>query len=251
MEDTRAAATTKNENSQSAKVRKLFIFSSKNNAHSIIHPKRHLCQGARKSLFRSAPVQILEPCLDVRGAAGGAELGEVGVFPNVEDEDDREFGEEALMVLVDPGVAELADGLVPIQNRPTDAAHTADGFEARFPRLDATELFGECGGKGAVCRERLCAVFPLLEIEFVEADAVEFEGETAGGLRKREHIFLRILQHLVLGGEKCVRIFYIAGIEAEMCGNRLRRDAVEGGDSESAFGVHKEVGDLVRRLSYL
>src|SRR5262249_12981060 len=86
------------------------------------------------------PVNVGDERVHVLGAFRGRVVVHKGVLPNVHHEKWLEASQVAILMEIDPVIAERACGRVLIKNRPTDTTEAANGLEVRHKTVDCAEI---------------------------------------------------------------------------------------------------------------
>lgn len=105
-------------------------------------------------------------------------IGHEGVLEDIHDEQGQSASGVISLVFVDPHVDEAAGERIKVQDGPADAPHAACCEEIVFPVVERAKLADDGMIKGAIRIDGRGASH-VLEIEFVEAHAIELPAEAA------------------------------------------------------------------------
>src|SRR3989344_1782663 len=194
----------------------------------------------RKSRFDYAPIEIFEESVDISSFSCGAIVENVGVFPYIEREDNREGYEMPLVLLAGKSTQELLSLRVPIEYRPARAPHIADCLHVLHQMLRLVVLLLDSFRESATYGERSRTPFELREIELMQPHAAEFERASTDELGERMRMLLAVL--CVLGKHRGyrIKILDIAFVEPDVLLDRFLRDALERRNIEFFCFVHSE-----------
>src|SRR5258706_9026721 len=188
------------------------------------------------------PIDIREKRFNVLRPSSQLVVQEIGVFPNVHDEERMKTRDIANFMKRDPVIRHSPVCWILIADRPTDAAHFSNAREVCFPHLIAAKAVYrrliEIRIASRVTRPILLHVFKVV---LMQDHAVVLKAESSGELGVSRHLLLVYNSVSQDVGDSLIEIvssFYITLVQLEMHLKSLVRDAVQAAEVELTRVVH-------------